>query len=173
MRAAALALALLAVAGLAAGHGASSEAVKEVGPYKVTYFGYDYTTEGELIRAAWRVERAASGERVPMAEAVLNVTVLDARGAVVAAYDKDLIETGSGFVYADLVTGARGVLRFRVPLPQGNATFDQAVCNVDAQGQLACGVAQARGSPGAGAGLAALALALAALRGIPRTPPRR
>lgn len=160
-------LALLVLAGAAAAHGGTTEEVRQVGPYRVTFFGYSFTTVAEQLRPSWKVEDA-TGQGVPMHDLTLNVTVRDVRNRTIAAYDQPLSQSTPGFVYADLLTGPRGTMQFRLPLPDGlTATFDQAVCDVDEQGQLACGPERAP-TPGPAAGLLLAGLAAAAWAGRAR-----
>lgn len=164
--------ALTLLAGAAAGHGATNQLVRQFGPFDVTFHGYEYTTPAESIRVAFTVARNATGERVDIAAATLNVTMLDVRGGEVAAFDRDLVQTTVGFAYTDLLTAGRGLIRLRVTLPEGQvASFDQVVCDIDDQGQLACGIAPG-GVPALPGVVALLALAAAA-RGVARRPPPR
>lgn len=143
MRGAAAILVATLLAPLAAAHGSSTEAEARTGGYVVTFYGYDYATKGEELRLGWKVVDNATAERVDMNRTMLAVTDVDASGNAAGSRSLPLTQSTPGFVYADVVTAGRGLLRLHLPLPRGNVTFDQQVCDIDDQGQLVCGLATA------------------------------
>lgn len=163
--AAALLVGLLLLPGALA-HGGSAQVQKPMGPYLVTFYGYDYTTVQEDVRVAWSIADAALNAPVEAGNATVNVTVEDAQGKVLSREQRHPTQSARGFVYMDTTTGPRGRVLYDVRLGAHNVTFEQVVCDVDAQGQLACGRlgAEKKSPASALAGLAALGLAARALR---------
>ena len=166
MRRGALALlVVLALAAPAAAHGGTVRVTKAMGPYSVTFYGYDYVTEREDIQASFEILEAEGGAPVDAGNAVVVVAEVDAQGRVVNATERYPAQTERGFVVLELRSGLQGLLRYDLRLGGHNATFEQAVCGVDARGQLVCGLAApAPSATPLPAAVALLALGFAAAR---------
>jgi hypothetical protein len=133
-----LALALLLLPGAGA-HGGSAQVQKPMGPYLVTFYGYDYVTVQEDIRVAWSIADAALNAPVEAGNATVDLTIEDAQGKVVKQEQRHPTQSARGFVYMDTQSGPRGRVLYDVRLGAHNVTFEQVVCDIDAQGQMACG----------------------------------
>ena len=159
--AAALLLGLATSAGPATAHGASVTQQRDAGPYHVVFYTYDFITENETVRLAWNVTDAATGARVHVDDAKVEVTWTATSGRIASQRVTPLKQLLDGFVFEDFTTGPEGKANFVLPLPQAKVPFEQQVYPLSTSARNA--PAKTPGFDGLAA-LAALALLAAAQR---------
>jgi hypothetical protein len=127
------------------GHGASRIMTQDVGAYHVTFYTFDEITLEETVRIAWNVTDATSRQRVHVDEPRIEVRRFNLQGALVNRTVEPLQQRSEGFLFADITMGPPGKVRFLLPLPGANASFEQIVCDFDERNRVVCGAATTQG----------------------------
>lgn len=123
---------------LASAHGSSVTMTEDVGAYHVTFYTFDQIMLQETVRLAWNVTSASTHERVAVQDPRVEVSRFDGGGAIANRTEETLQQTKAGFVFGDITMGPPGKIRFVLPLAGANATFEQPVCDFDANNHVVC-----------------------------------